>query len=68
MNTPTIRDLKRHDLNDVVRIDAIHTGAEQRKYWKRLFYEFLGPSPAKARIVFAYSEGLLAHGFEELGV
>jgi ribosomal protein S18 acetylase RimI-like enzyme len=53
MITPTIRDLKRPDLNDVVRIDAIHTGAEQRRYWKRLFYEFLGPSPARTRIALA---------------
>lgn len=50
MTTCSIRPLKRRDLDDVVRIDAIHTGAAQRAYWKRLFIEFLGPSPAKARI------------------
>lgn len=53
MNAPVIRPLKRHDLNEVVRIDAIHTGAPQRAYWKRLFFEFLGPSPARARVALA---------------
>ena len=36
-----IRPLVRRDLHDVVRIDAIHTRAEQRPYWTRLFREFL---------------------------
>ena len=50
MNAPSIRSLKRQDLTEVVRIDAIHTGAEQRAYWKRLFLEFLSPAPARARV------------------
>jgi ribosomal protein S18 acetylase RimI-like enzyme len=45
-----LRPLVRRDLADVVRIDAIHTGAEQRPYWARLFREFLGPSPGRARV------------------
>lgn len=53
MKTPSIRALNRRDLDDVVRIDAIHTGAMHRAYWKRLFVEFLGPSPAKVRIALA---------------
>lgn len=53
MTAPVIRSLKRHDLSEVVRIDAIHTGGPQRAYWKRLFFEFLGPSPARARIALA---------------
>ena len=42
MKGTRIRSLSRGDLADVVRIDAIHTGAEQRPYWTRLFGEFLG--------------------------
>jgi ribosomal protein S18 acetylase RimI-like enzyme len=53
MNAQVIRPLKRRDLNEVVRIDTIHTGAAQRAYWKRLFIEFLSPSPARARIALA---------------
>lgn len=50
MTTVHLRPLVRRDLADVVRIDAIHTGAEQRPYWARLFREFLGPSPGRARV------------------
>jgi ribosomal protein S18 acetylase RimI-like enzyme len=53
MNTPCIRPLKRHDITDVVRIDTIHTRAAQRAYWKRLFFEFLDPAPARTRIALA---------------
>ncbi len=50
MTAVHLRPLVRRDLADVVRIDAIHTGAEQRPYWARLFREFLGPSPGRARV------------------
>jgi ribosomal protein S18 acetylase RimI-like enzyme len=53
MTAPSIRLLKRHDLADIVRIDAIHTGAAQRAYWKRLFVEFLDPEPTRTRIALA---------------
>lgn len=61
--TPTIRPLQRRDLHDVVRIDAVHTGAAQRAYWKRLFIEFLGPSPARTRIALAAEVGDTVVGF-----
>lgn len=48
-----IRPLVRRDLADVVRIDAIHTGAEQRPYWNRLFREFLAPEPGRQRVALA---------------
>ena len=50
MTQAHIRPLVRRDLADVVRIDAIHTGAEQRPYWAQLFREFLGPSPGRPRV------------------
>jgi GNAT superfamily N-acetyltransferase len=43
----------RRDLAGVVRIDAIHTGAEQRAYWNRLFREFLAPGPDRQRVALA---------------
>lgn len=48
-----IRPLGRRDLADVVRIDAIHTGAEQRPYWTRIFREFLAPAPDRERVALA---------------
>lgn len=48
-----IRLLSRRDLAGVVRIDAIHTGAEQRAYWNRLFREFLAPAPERTRVALA---------------
>lgn len=48
-----IRPLVRRDLPTVVRIDAIHTGAEQRAYWTRLFREFLAPGPGRQRVALA---------------
>jgi len=56
-----IRPLKRRDLPEVVRIDAIHTGEEQRPYWTRLFREFLGASPGRTRVALAAEvDGTLA--------
>jgi ribosomal protein S18 acetylase RimI-like enzyme len=59
--TARIRPLVRRDLADVVRIDAIHTGQEQRPYWTRLFREFLAPAPGRQRVALAADvEGELA--------
>ena len=63
MSDVHIRPLVRRDLADVVRIDAIHTGAEQRSYWARLFREFLGPSPGRARVGLAADVGGELAGF-----
>jgi ribosomal protein S18 acetylase RimI-like enzyme len=48
-----IRPLTRRDLAAVVRIDAIHTGFDQRAYWNRLFREFLAPSSGRRRVALA---------------
>lgn len=52
-----IRQLARRDLEDVIRIDAIHTGAEQPEYWARLFRQFLGRAPGHTRIGLAATVG-----------
>ena len=48
-----IRPLAKRDLASVVRIDAIHTGAEQRAYWTRLFRELLAPGPGRQPVALA---------------
>ena len=53
MSTVRIRTLQRRDLADVIRIDAIHTGAEQRSYWSRLFREFLARARGRHRVALA---------------
>lgn len=50
MTQARTRPLARRDLADVVRIDAVHTGAEQRPYWTRLFREFVGSSHAPGKV------------------
>jgi GNAT superfamily N-acetyltransferase len=45
-----IRPLTRRDLGDVVRLDAIHTGAAQRAYWSTLFREVLAPGASRQRV------------------
>jgi len=58
-----IRSLSRRDLADVVRLDAIHTGAEQRPYWTRLFREFLGPGHAPQKVAVAADVDDVLAGF-----
>jgi ribosomal protein S18 acetylase RimI-like enzyme len=57
MESLRIRRLSRRDLEEVIRIDAIHTGAEQPEYWARLFREFLGRSPGHTRLGLAADVG-----------
>lgn len=53
MTAARVRPLARRDLADVVRIDAVHTGAEQRAYWTRVFREFLAPAPGRLHVALA---------------
>jgi len=48
-----IRPLASTDLDDVVRVDAIHTGAEQRPYWARLFRDFVEPGHESQKVALA---------------
>jgi ribosomal protein S18 acetylase RimI-like enzyme len=61
--TVTIRPLVPGDITDVVRIDAIHTGAEQRPYWRRLFREFLAPERGREHVALAAEAGGELAGF-----
>lgn len=48
-----IRPLAPGDLDEVVRVDAIHTGAEQRTYWARLFRDFVAPGHESQKVALA---------------
>jgi GNAT superfamily N-acetyltransferase len=48
-----VRELARRDLDEVIRIDAHHTGARKTDYWKRIFREFFGPRGRRGRVALA---------------
>jgi len=45
-----VRDLLREDLEQVIRIDALHTGKAEPEYWKRVFGDFLGGAADRKRV------------------
>jgi ribosomal protein S18 acetylase RimI-like enzyme len=45
-----IRALTTRDLDNVVRIDAIHTGEAQPAYWKRIFRDALSRGADRVRV------------------
>jgi len=51
-----VRALRMADLDDVIRIDELHTGERKAKYWRRVFGLFLRSSGEARRI------GLAAEG------
>jgi ribosomal protein S18 acetylase RimI-like enzyme len=48
-----VRALERGDLEDVVRIDALHTGARKPEYWERVFADAFGDRVARPRVALA---------------
>ena len=53
----TTRPLVASDLDEVVRIDALHTGKAKPDYWERVFAAFLDPDPARDTFGFGVAEG-----------
>ena len=45
-----IRGLRADDLDDVVRLDALHTGERKPAYWRRVFGDFLDDDRAARRV------------------
>ena len=45
-----LRELGRADLDEVVRLDALHTGEPKPAYWQRVFRDFLGAGDETLRI------------------
>jgi ribosomal protein S18 acetylase RimI-like enzyme len=55
-----VRELRRGDLEEVIRIDALHTGRAEPDYWKRVFADFLGRGADRPRVgLAAAGEGRL---------
>lgn len=60
---PRVRRLRADDLDEVVRLDALHTGKRKPAYWRRVFEEFLEADRAGRRVGLAAEgdEGLVAY-------
>lgn len=43
-STAAVRSLCQSDLEEVVRIDALHTGVSKRGYWTKIFDQYLDPA------------------------
>ncbi len=52
-----VRDLCVEDLDDVVRIDSLHTGENKPEYWDEVMRDFLGRRPGSNRIGLAAEDG-----------
>ena len=52
-----VRDLCVEDLDEVVRIDASHSGESKPGYWNDVMRNFLGARPGPARIALAAEDG-----------
>lgn len=56
-----VEDLRPGDMEDVVRIDALHTGGPKPEYWSRIFRDFLGGAADRVRVgLAARRDGRLA--------
>ncbi len=44
---PIVRDLRVEDLEEVIRIDSLHTGHEKSMYWRDLLDRFVGDPSGK---------------------
>jgi GNAT superfamily N-acetyltransferase len=66
--TPSTRLLTSGDLEEVVRIDALHTGEAKPAYWQRIFGEFLGrdSDPRTFGVGVDGGEGLAGYLFGEI--
>lgn len=58
-----VRALRPDDLDDVVRIDALHTGEDKPAYWTRVFRDFLGPDRNGVRVGLAAHDGGAVVGY-----
>jgi ribosomal protein S18 acetylase RimI-like enzyme len=53
----SVRDLRPEDLEEVARIDALHTGALKTDYWRGVFESFLEARDRGPRIGLAIHDG-----------
>ena len=52
-----VRDLRQGDLEEVIRIDALHTGQASPGYWKTVFADFVGRRADHPRVGLAAVAG-----------
>jgi len=45
-----VRGLERGDLDEVIRIDALHTGERKPEYWRGVFRDFLDEAGRRPRV------------------
>lgn len=64
----TVRDLEISDLDEVVRIDSAHTGAQQGRDWSAILDRYVGTPPDRRAFGLAVSrgKGLAAYLFGEV--
>ena len=58
-----LRPLARKDLDEIVRIDAIHTGEPKRAYWRQILRDFVGPRAVRGRVALGAERGGSLVGF-----
>lgn len=58
-----VRELSDAHLDDVIRIDACHSGERKPEYWRRVFEDLLGPGPGPPRMGLAAVEGARLVGY-----
>lgn len=52
----TVRRLREDDLEDVIRIDALHTGRREPAYWQAVFRDFLRDDGRRPRVGLAAAD------------
>ena len=45
-----VRDLGESDLEEVIRIDALHTGERKAEYWRKVLVDFMDPEERTRRV------------------
>ncbi len=58
-----VRDIRRGDLDEIVRIDALRSGAAKPRYWSSVLSAFLdaGPEPLRVGLVVEESERMVGY-------
>jgi len=61
--TIVVRDLRHDHLDEVIRIDAVHTGEKKPRYWNRVFQDFLdvGREPLRVGLTAENEERLVGY-------
>jgi ribosomal protein S18 acetylase RimI-like enzyme len=58
-----VRKLRADDLDDVVRIDALHTGQRKPEYWQRVFRDFFDGERDELRVGLAAEAAGVVQGY-----